>query len=159
MLAHHKNPDLRARQHEPDCVSLHQNGEPGDEALVPWHATSPVVERILNPTAKVLYPDTKAHLQSLPTSAEENPKSVRLEDRNCCPLMLAHSRVSFDHSALTRFPEKSLPEVMELPTKPIRIADFSALQRQEIGTDRNCRCFSANLSGDGGLSTRDLERA
>ena len=77
MLAHHKNPDLSARQHEPDSVSLDQNGEPGDEAFVPWHAASPVVERILNPAAKVLYPDTIVHLQSLPTSAEEDPKSMR----------------------------------------------------------------------------------
>ena len=77
MLAHHKNPDLRARQHEPDSVSLDQNGEPGDEAFVPWHAASPVVERILKPTANSRHADARGHLQSLPMStAEENPKSL-----------------------------------------------------------------------------------
>src|SRR2546423_1449943 len=73
MLAHHKNPDLRARQHEPHGVSLEQNGEPGDEAFVPWHAGSPVVEGILKPTAQSLDPDGSGHWQSLPT----NPRRGR----------------------------------------------------------------------------------
>src|SRR3989440_4122552 len=51
ILAHHINPDLRARQHEPDRVPLDQNGSPGDGAFVLWHAASPVVEPILKPTA------------------------------------------------------------------------------------------------------------
>ena len=51
ILAHHKNPELRARQHEPNSIPLGQNGDPSDKAFGSWHVASPVEKRILKPTA------------------------------------------------------------------------------------------------------------
>ena len=51
ILADHKIPELRARQHERDSIPLGQNGDPSDKAFGSWHVARPFGKRILKPTA------------------------------------------------------------------------------------------------------------